>query len=136
MILFYIFLTILILTSALFIFFFAIKKWEMKAECFYTTLLAFIVSFAMTLVAIASNAATASINKANLAEYNELALYYGVVNESYDEPLRWNYYEKTCEWNEQYNNYLENNHSPWIGVYFGEHDYDGCDFIKLTLRQE
>lgn len=75
-------------------------------------------------------------NKANLEEYNQLILYYDVVNESNDELLRWDYHNKCQKWNTKYEDWLIGCQSPWCSAFYGRYDFDGCDFIRLELRRE
>lgn len=90
----------------------------------------------IVIVSLMINIGTFSTNESKFDDYMDLAVYYNAVNESNDEVMRWHYYNKVNEWNEEYENYLKMNDNVWIGFFYGDHDYDGCDFINLELRQE
>ena len=79
---------------------------------------------------------TYNTNQRNQERYMDLAIYHEVVTESSNEVMRWHYYNRVQEWNNEYNHYLKMKDSPWIGFYYGDHDYDGCDFINMDLRLE
>ena len=101
-----------------------------------TLLATFIFCFILTIGGIGATATTNIRNRSNLEDYNELALYYYVVSNSHDEALRWHYYAKAEEWNAEYQHYLEMNENPWVGIYYGANDYNGCDFVKLELHRD
>lgn len=94
----------------------------------------------MTLTAlgvVGLNQITSDItNKTNLAVYDELMLYYDVVNESNDELLRWDYHSKCQKWNSAYEDWLMGRQSSWCSAFYGRYDFDGCDFIRLELRRD
>ena len=83
------------------------------------------------IVAGANQLESDNTNKRNIAEYNEIVLYYDVVNKSNDELLRWDYYQECQEWNVKYENWLMGRQSKWCSAFYGRYDYDGCDFIRL-----
>lgn len=114
----------------------SVTKWKLMP--IPATLIICVSILCMMIVAISLiiNIGTFSTNKSNFDEYMDLAVYYNAVNESDDEVMRWHYYNKINEWNEKYENYLRMNNNMWFGFFYGDHDYDGCDFINLELRQE
>lgn len=71
----------------------------------------------------------------NVAEYEELMIYKHTVEESTNEYLRWNYYEKVEEWNRRYdaNEETKQNPSFWFGCY--QYDYFiGTERIDFQLH--
>lgn len=98
----------------------------------------FIVSFLVavfTLVpAITIEGCAPEIIQDNVNEYTELILYKSIVEESDNEYLRWNYYEKVVDWNRRYDANAEKAFSSfWFGPY--QRDYFiGTQRIEFELR--
>lgn len=103
--------------------------------CGFTALIVFATFICLSAFGI-NNLSTYTNNEANLAEYEQLKLYYDVVNNSNDELLRWDYYQKCEKWNDKYESYLLARNSIWRAYTVGAHDFDNCDFIQLELRRK
>ena len=70
------------------------------------------------------------------AEYEQLMLYKPLVEACDDEAIRFDYYEKVQEWNENYAEWLKNEESLWFDWCSSDNFYsDGVDFINFNLRR-
>lgn len=76
------------------------------------------------------------VNEINLARYEELLIYRDTIDKSTDELLRYNFYNKVQEWNDEYKGYIEIRNSSFANWFAGAHDYDNCDFIVFNLNRE
>lgn len=135
MILFYIILGVFIIStilaaSALF------SNWKLKVEIFTTSAaLALAIALVMGLMGIVIANSNTTHKFLNQETYQELMLYKEVVEESYDEVLRYDYYNKVQKWNEGYIRWYEKNNSNFISFFIPDHQYDGCDIIDFELRR-
>ena len=77
-----------------------------------------------------------NVNEVNLARYEELLIYRDTVDKSTDELLRYNFYNKVQEWNNEYAQYVETRNSSFTNWFVGAHDYNNCDFIVFNLNRE
>ena len=70
---------------------------------------------------------------ANQDRYNELMIYKQTVEQSTNEYVRWNYYDKVLDWNEHYEENANPAESFWFGPY--QHDvFEGTALIDFQLR--
>lgn len=70
---------------------------------------------------------------ANQERYNELMIYKQTVEQSTNEYVRWNYYDKVLDWNEHYEENANPAESFWFGPY--QHDvFEGTALIDFQLR--
>lgn len=90
----------------------------------------------LTLIPWITFAASApGIVEDNVAEYEELMIYKYTVEQSTNEYLRWNYYEKIEDWNRRYESNREKIENPsfWFSCY--EHDlFAGTSYIEFELH--
>lgn len=100
-----------------------------------TLFLAFIVFGILTSLSVGAQLNSTQANKDNLESYESLLLYRDVVEESYDELLRWDFYGRVQTWNNRYADYLEHRNNKWISSFYGAHDYDNCDIVTFELRR-
>lgn len=69
----------------------------------------------------------------NQDTYTELMIYKQTVEQSTNEYVRWNYYDKVCEWNERYKSAANQPESFWFGPY--QHDvFEGTTLIDFQLH--
>ena len=70
---------------------------------------------------------------ANQERYNELMIYKQTVEQSTNEYVRWNYYDKVLDWNEHYEENANPAESFWFGPY--QHDVlEGTALIDFQLH--
>lgn len=70
---------------------------------------------------------------ANQERYDELMIYKQTVEQSTNEYVRWNYYDKVLDWNEHYEENANPAESFWFGPY--QHDvFEGTALIDFQLR--
>ena len=70
---------------------------------------------------------------ANQERYNELMIYKQTVEQSINEYVRWNYYDKILDWNEYYEENANPAESFWFGPY--QHDvFEGTALIDFQLH--
>lgn len=70
---------------------------------------------------------------ANQERYNELMIYKQTVEQSTNEYVRWNYYDKILDWNEYYEENANPAESFWFGPY--QHDvFEGTALIDFQLH--
>lgn len=110
----------------------SIPYWNTMVSLFITVM----VIAGLTLIPWVTIAASVDdIVEDNVAEYEELMIYKHTVEESSNEYLRWNYYEKVEQWNERYeaNEELKQNPSFWFSCY--QYDYFvGTSYIDFQLH--
>jgi hypothetical protein len=69
----------------------------------------------------------------NQERYNELMIYKQTVEQSTNEYVRWNYYDKVLDWNEYYEENANPAESFWFGPY--QHDvFEGTALIDFQLH--
>lgn len=107
-----------------------------KRAVLFTCIMAVVLSAAILIGAGINQLSTNNSNKYHIAEYDEIILYYDVVDQSNDELLRMDYYQKCQKWNEKYENWLVGRESKWRSAFYGKYDFAGCDFIRLELRRD
>lgn len=66
----------------------------------------------------------------------ELNLYYGPVNNSYNEYVRFDYYTKVEEHNAALRDYIDNCESPIFGSFFKIDKLEGIEQINFSLRAD
>lgn len=69
-------------------------------------------------------------------EYNNLMVYYDIVNSSTDEVVRYNYYTNVLNYNEQCRQLQEDNKNFWIGCFMTDEEMDTLPAIDFYLRQD
>ena len=69
-------------------------------------------------------------------EYNDLMVYYDVVNNSIDEVVRYNYYTDVLDYNERCRRLQEDNKSFWIGCFMTDEEIETLPVIDFYLRQD
>jgi hypothetical protein len=70
---------------------------------------------------------------ANQKRYNELMIYKQTVEQSTNEYVRWNYYNKVVDWNEHYEKNVNYTESFWFGPY-QYNVLEGTALIDFQLR--
>ena len=90
-----------------------------------------VTAIVMGLVAFAA----ATQGPTNFKEYETLILYRDVVEDSHDELLRWDFYERVENWNDRYEQNLKNRDNPWYSMLFPESAFEGCDIVTFELRR-
>ena len=70
---------------------------------------------------------------ANQKRYNELMIYKQTVEQSTNEYVRWNYYNKVVDWNEHYEKNVNSTESFWFGPYLYD-VLEGTALIDFQLR--
>ena len=97
-------------------------------------------SLAVALLSSLFSAAFASNMRDELVilqnEYNDLMVYYDIVNHSTDEVVRYNYYTDLLDYNERYYRLQENNKSFWIGCFMTDEEMETLSSIDFYLRQD
>lgn len=69
-------------------------------------------------------------------EYNDLMVYYDIVNNSTDEVVRYDYYTNVLDYNERCRRLQENNKSFWIGCFMTDEEMESLPTIDFCLRQD
>lgn len=69
-----------------------------------------------------------------VAQYEDLMLYYTTVNNSTNEYVRYNYYDKIQNYNEHYIKLVAYEGDFWIGNLIHESWLDGCGLIDFQLH--
>lgn len=69
-------------------------------------------------------------------EYNDLMVYYDIVNNSTDEVVRYDYYTDVLDYNERYRRLQEDNKSFWIGCFMTDEEMESLLTIDFCLRQD
>lgn len=68
------------------------------------------------------------------AQYEDLMLYYSTVDNSTNEYVRYNYYDKVQAYNENYTHLVAMESDFWIGTLVHESWLDGCGLIDFQLH--
>ena len=69
-------------------------------------------------------------------EYNDLMVYYDIVNNSADEVVCYGYYTDVLDYNERCRRLQENNKSFWIGCFMTDEEIETLPVIDFCLRQD
>lgn len=69
-------------------------------------------------------------------EYNNLMVYYDIVNDSTDEVVRYDYYTNVLDYNERCHRLQEKNKSFWIGCFMTDEKMETLPTIDFYLRQD
>ena len=69
-------------------------------------------------------------------EYNDLIIYYDIVNNSTDEVVRYDYYTNVLDYNERCHRLQEDNKSFWIGCFMTDEEMESLPVIDFYLRQD
>lgn len=69
-----------------------------------------------------------------VSKYEDLMLYYTTVNNSTNEYVRYNYYDKVQDYNEYYTRLVGYKDDFWIGNLVDESWLDGCGLIDFQLH--
>jgi glucan phosphoethanolaminetransferase (alkaline phosphatase superfamily) len=69
-------------------------------------------------------------------EYNDLMVYYDIVNNSTDEVVRYDYYTDVLDYNERCHRLQEDNKSFWIGCFMTDEEIETLPVIDFYLRQD
>ena len=69
-------------------------------------------------------------------EYNDLMIYYDIINNSTDEIVRYDYYTDVLNYNERYHRLQEDNKSFWIGCFMTDEEMETISTIDFYLRQD
>ena len=72
---------------------------------------------------------------ANKETYDTLILYRDVVESSKDELLRYDFYNRVNEWNNDYAAYSRILNNKWIGIIASPNAYNNCDIVLFELRR-
>ena len=109
---------------------------KVQVSLYITIILIIIGVFCFSLILGAGiiQANSHNINKANIARFEELTTYYNIVSSSKDEAVRFNYYQKVLNWNEEIIEYALNRENQWVCAFYGYMDYEGCYLIPFTLN--
>lgn len=96
-----------------------------------TALVGTIISFALCMAIGAGVKADAAKCQ---AEYTDLMLYYNTVDNSANEYVRYNYFNKVQEYNDWYAKLVAFESDFWIGNLMHESWLDGCGLIDFQLH--
>lgn len=110
----------------------SIPHWNTMVSLFVAVM---VIAGVILISWVAAAASVDDLVADNVAEYEELMIYKHTVEESSNEYLRWNYYEKVEEWNRRYdaNEETKQNPSFWFSCY--QYDYFvGTERIDFELR--
>lgn len=69
-------------------------------------------------------------------EYNDLMVYYDIVNNSTDEVVRYDYYTDVLDYNERCRRLQKDNKSFWIGCFITDKEMETLPTIDFCLRQD
>jgi glucan phosphoethanolaminetransferase (alkaline phosphatase superfamily) len=69
-------------------------------------------------------------------EYNDLMVYYDIVNNSTDEVVRYDYYTNVLNYNKRCRQLQEDNKSFWIGCFMTDEEMETLPTIDFCLRQD
>lgn len=67
-------------------------------------------------------------------EYKELITYKTVIQNTDNEYVRYDFYEKICDWNEGYEQWEKDRKNPWISWFITDR-YKNCSYIDFPLNQ-
>lgn len=99
----------------------------------YTAGICGVVGVVLVLAWIFCIASAPDALAANQAQYEELIIYKQTVENSTNEYVRWNYYDKVSAWNDEYLANANKQESFWWGPY--EPDlYEGTALIDFELH--
>lgn len=96
-----------------------------------TALVGAIISFALCM---AIGAGIKTDAEKCQAEYTDLMLYYNTVDNSANEYVRYNYFNKVQEYNDWYAKLVTFESNFWIGNLMHESWLDGCGLIDFQLH--
>lgn len=74
--------------------------------------------------------------KAIVAENYELNLYHETVNNSHNEYVRYDFYERVKNHNKKYENYIKKSENPFYAPFYNTEDLEGCYPVPFALRNE
>ena len=100
-----------------------------------TALICATLSFAAVLIMSSISLISLAQARTNFDKYETLILYRDVVENSHDELLRWDFYERVEDWNTRYEANLKGSNNPWYSMLFPAKAYEGCDFVAFELRR-
>lgn len=80
----------------------------------------------------AANQAHRSL-EALAADYEELTLYQNLVDESYNEYVRFDFYNRIQEYNEAYNKYVANCDSAWLNCFYTQTKLDNAGVAEISF---
>lgn len=66
-------------------------------------------------------------------EYNDLIMLQEVIDNTDNETIRFNYYQRVEEYNKRYDIWKSSRESFWIGIWTGN-QYKNCERIEFKLR--
>jgi hypothetical protein len=66
-------------------------------------------------------------------EYNDLIILQEAIDNTDNETIRFNYYQRVEEYNKGYDIWKSNRESFWIGIWTGN-QYNNCERIEFKLR--
>lgn len=69
-------------------------------------------------------------------EYNDLMVYYDIVNNSTDEVVRYDYYTDVLDYNERCRRLQRDNKSFWVGCFMTDEEMESLPAIDFCLRQD
>ena len=112
------------------------NQWiSISANCVGVIMVVAAIAIVLLCIAGGEQLTSHGTNSQNIQEYETLLLYRDVVSDSHDELLRWDYYQRIQEWNDQYVRWTFGRNSNWTRAFYGAHDYDQCDIIDFSLRR-
>lgn len=118
----------------------ALAMWIFRCERFTVFRHILVWSLAIALLSCIFSAAFSSSMRDELIalqnEYNNLMVYYDIVNDSTDEVVRYDYYTNVLDYNERYRRLQENNKSFWIGCFMTDEKMETLSTIDFYLRQD
>ena len=74
--------------------------------------------------------------KAIVAENYDLNLYYETVNNSHNEYVRYDFYERVKDHNKDYENYIKKSENPFYAPFYNVENLEGCYPVPFALRNE
>jgi glucan phosphoethanolaminetransferase (alkaline phosphatase superfamily) len=97
-------------------------------------LIAAILAFAFGNVSIVARAVCENDISTLKAEYEHITLYYNIVNESDNEYVRFDFYQRIKDYNVRYMNLQNNTKSAWIGAFYPKGWDSEIGLIDFMLR--
>lgn len=67
-------------------------------------------------------------------EYYALINYKQIIEETDNEFIRYDFYQKIEEWNDQYYTYQRNSKNPLINIFYDFKPYKNCQPIEFNLK--
>ncbi len=112
------------------------SKPHLEKSCGFICFIGIVATIFMITTIIVNQGSSNKQAKAIVEENYELNLYYEAVNNSHNEYIRYDFYERVKNHNKDYENYIKKSENPFYAPFYNIEDLEGCYPVPFTLRNE